>query len=237
MINLKIQNTWDLLTFILHRSSRWCRRSHSFSRGPGRVMTFEAQLTRLVTWQQLWKTSLLLFCFRISDSKWKQKLLYVKRVGYFSFCLMQLFTLLWKTGWLIIQAIESTATVFIFSKGFSLSSTTDWDHNKVYITHDALIHKTQEHLWKTTTNSDISARVETRDTRGLLQTRELLASGAPWLTLEKPHNRWIVPGSLKSRKMQHLYIRGTGVWVLAPWLKECNILYPLSGQVCLELSI
>ena len=202
-------------------------------------MTFEAQLTRLVTWQQLWKTSLLLFCFRISDSKLKWKLLCIcKASGIFFFFAWCSYSHYYeRLGWLIIQAIESTATVFIFSKGFSLSSTTDWDHNKVYITHDALIHKTQEHLWKTTTNSDISARVETRDTRGLLQTRELLASGAPWLTLEKPHNRWIVPGSLKSRKMQHLYIRGTGVWVLAPWLKECNILYPLSGQVCLELSI
>ena len=66
----------------------WCRRSHSFSRGPGRVMTFEAQLTRLVTWQQLWKTSLLLFCFRISDSKLKWKLLCIcKASGIFFFLL------------------------------------------------------------------------------------------------------------------------------------------------------
>ena len=137
-----------------------------------------------------------------------------------------------RLGWLIIQAIESTATVFIFSKGFSLSSTTDWDHNKVYITHDALIHKTQEHLWKTTTNSDISARVETRDTRGLLQTRELLASGAPWLTLEKPHNRWIVPGSLKSRKMQHLspnQFNNTGHWGMSFGSVPQGMQYSLSS--------
>ena len=100
-----------------------------------------------------------------------------------------------------VEMIDNTSDtvncnrLYIFKRVFIWSSTTDRDHNKV-LYNAWFINKTQEHFWKTTTNSDISAWRN----GGHVNPDGHVASCAPWLALKQSHNWGVVPGSLKLRR-------------------------------------